>query len=127
MKILLLNQFFWPDSAATSQLLTDLARGLEKNGHQVYAVCAEGAYAIKDLSDPPPVKIHRVKTVPFVRGPLGRVLSYASFFLNAVFRGLTLPKPDLVITLTTPPLLSLVGSLIKIFRGSRHFIWEMDV
>jgi colanic acid biosynthesis glycosyl transferase WcaI len=127
MKILLLNQFFWPDSAATSQLLTDLARGLEKHGHQVYAVCAEGAYAIKDLSDPPPVEIHRVKTAPFVRGPLGRVLSYASFFLTAAVRGLMLPKPDLVITLTTPPLLSLIGSLIKIFRGSRHFIWEMDV
>ncbi len=28
MRILLLNQFFWPDSAATSQFLTDLARGL---------------------------------------------------------------------------------------------------
>jgi colanic acid biosynthesis glycosyl transferase WcaI len=127
MKIFLLNQFFWPDSAATSQLLTDLARGLEERGHQVYAICAGGAYAIKDVSDPPPVKIHRVKTVPFVRGPLGRVLSYVSFFLTAAWRGLTLPKQDLVITLTTPPLLSLSGSLIKTFRGSRHFIWEMDV
>ena len=28
MKVLLLNQFFYPDSAATSQLLTDLARGM---------------------------------------------------------------------------------------------------
>jgi glycosyltransferase involved in cell wall biosynthesis len=55
------------------------------------------------------------------------VLSYASFFLAASFRSLTLPKPDLVITLTTPPLLCVIGSLIKILRGSRHFIWEMDV
>ena len=127
MKILLLNQFFWPDSAATSQLLTDLARGLEQRGHQVYAICADGGYALKDASHPPPVEIHRVKAVPFVRGPLGRLLSYASFFLTAALRGLTLPKPDLVITLTTPPLLSLIGNVINIFRGSRHFIWEMDV
>ncbi|HMF79052.1 MAG TPA: glycosyltransferase family 4 protein [Bryobacteraceae bacterium] len=127
MKILLLNQFFWPDTAATSQLLTDLARGLQERGHEVYAICADGGYAIKDVSDPPPVKIHRVKAIPFMRGSLGRVLSYASFFLTAAVRGLTLPKPDLVITLTTPPLLSLIGNVIKIFRGSRHFIWEMDV
>jgi glycosyltransferase involved in cell wall biosynthesis len=38
-----------------------------------------------------------------------------------------IPRPDIVVTLTTPPLLSLVGALIKNLRGCRHFIWEMDV
>jgi len=127
LKILLLNQFFWPDSAATSQLLTDLARGLASRGHTVYAISADGGYAISAAGDPPPVEIHRVKALPFVRGKVGRVLSYLSFFLSAAVRGLTLPKPDLVLTLTTPPLLSLLGTLISTLRGSRHFIWEMDV
>ncbi len=127
MKILLLNQFFWPDSSATSQLLTDLARELEARGHEVHAVCADRRYALKDSGAAPPVKIHRVKSLPFVRGPLGRVLSYASFFTSSAWKGVTGPKFDLVITLTTPPLLSLVGNLLKLFRGSRHFIWEMDM
>lgn len=128
MKILLLNQFFWPDSAATSQLLTDLARGLEERGHDVSVICAEsGGYALRDIEDPPAVAIHRVKALPFVRGSLGRVLSYASFFLTAAVKGLRLSKQDLVITLTTPPLISIVGSILKLLRGSRHFIWEMDV
>lgn len=127
MKILLLNQFFWPDSAATSQLLTDLARGLAEQGHTVYAISADGGYAVSAAGDPPPVQIHRVKALPFVRGKLGRVLSYLSFYLSAAVRGLTLPRPDLVLTLTTPPLLSLLGTLISALRGSRHFIWEMDV
>ncbi len=127
MKILLLNQFFWPDSAATSQLLTDLARGLAKEGHTVYAICADGGYAVSAAGDPPPVEIHRVKSLPFVRGKLGRVLSYLSFYIAAAVRGLTLPRPDLVLTLTTPPLLSVLGTLISALRGSRHFIWEMDV
>ena len=30
-------------------------------------------------------------------------------------------------TLTTPPLLSLIGTYLKKVRGSNHFIWEMDV
>lgn len=127
MKILLLNQFFWPDSAATSQLLTDLARGLAEQGHEVYAISADGGYAISAAGDPPPVKIHRVKALPFVRGKVGRLLSYLSFYVGAAVRGLTLPRPDLVLTLTTPPLLSLLGTLISTLRGSRHFIWEMDV
>ena len=128
MRIMLLNQFFWPDSAATSQFLTDLARGLAARGHQVFAISSEaGGYAPEDLSDPPSVKIHRVPTTRFVHGALGRLLSYGSFFLSCLGRGLTTERPDLVITLTTPPLLSLIGSALKLLRGTRHFIWEMDV
>ncbi len=127
MTILLLNQFFWPDSAATSQLLTDLARGLAERGHHVHAICVHSGYAPEDRTDPPAVHIHRTKAAPFLRGIVGRVASYASFFLGAVWQGLRVPRPDVVITLTTPPLLSLVGTLVQTFRGARHFIWEMDV
>ena len=128
MRILLLNQFFWPDSAATSQFLTDLARGLAARGHEVFAISAErGGYALEDLSDPPPVHVHRVRTTRFVHGALGRVLSYGSYFVSCLARGLTVARPDLVITLTTPPLLSLIGNALKLVRGTRHFIWEMDV
>ena len=42
-------------------------------------------------------------------------------------RGLWASKPALVVTLTTPPLISLLGTLLKSLRGSRHYIWEMDV
>ena len=127
MRVLLLNQFFWPDSAATSQLLTDLARGIAERGHEVHVICAEPGYALQDETDRPQAWIHRIPSVRFVRGPLGRVASYASFFLGSVWRGLRTSRPDVVITLTTPPLLSLVGNFIKSLRGSKHFIWEMDV
>ncbi|MDQ2777579.1 MAG: glycosyltransferase family 4 protein [Acidobacteriota bacterium] len=128
MRIVLINQFFWPDSAATSQLLTDLARELSQRGHEVYAICADGGgYALRDSDNPPDVQIHRVKAIPFVRGPVGRILSYGSFFAASAIQGLRLPQPDLVITLTTPPLISLVGTLLKTVRGAKHFIWEMDV
>lgn len=131
MRILLLNQFFWPDSAATSQLLTDLARGLAEIGHEVYVIAADGGYAPDAtgdaFGDAPPVHIVRVKALPFVRGKLGRVMSYGSFYVRAAVEGLRLPRPDLVLTLTTPPLLSLLGTLLQRMRGARHFIWEMDM
>ena len=128
MKMLLLNQFFWPDSSATSQLLTDLARALAAEGHEVTAISSDkGGYAIASSSDAPRVKVYRVRSLPFMRGTLGRVLSYLSFYLSAAVRGLMLPRQDVILTLTTPPLLSILGTLIKSVRGGRHFIWEMDV
>ena len=128
MKILLLNQFFWPDSSATSQLLTDLARSLTEAGHEVTVVCSEkGGYASADQHNTPPVRVIRVKGLRFTRGTLGRISSYLTFYLGAAFRSLTLPKQDILLTLTTPPLLPLLGTLVKLMRGSRHFIWEMDL
>ena len=128
MRILLLNQFFWPDSSATSQLLTDLSRALADRGHQVTAICSDkGGYASTDASDAPKVSVYRVKALRFARGTIGRILSYLTFYLAASWRGLTMSKQDLVLTLTTPPLLPLLGTLIKTLRGTRHFIWEMDM
>src|SRR5438270_806195 len=108
MRILLINQFFWPDSAATSQLLTDLARGLNERGHEVFVIAGKSGYAPDEADDPPSATVYRVRSVPFARGSVGRVLSYGSFFISSLALGLKFPRPDLVVTLTTPPLISLV-------------------
>lgn len=126
MKILLMNQFFWPDSAATSQLLTDLARELTAHGHEVDVICG-GTYAATEKDDAPAVSIHRVKGLRFSRGIAGRVSSYLTFYAGAAWRALTMPRPDVVLTLTTPPLLSLIGALVHRLRGARFHIWEMDM
>jgi colanic acid biosynthesis glycosyl transferase WcaI len=127
MKILFINQFFWPDSSATSQQLTDAADGLARMGHQISVLCGEGGYAASASSRKPDVEILRVKALPFARGKMGRVLSYLSFYSTALVRGLTAPRQEVVVSLTTPPLISLLGTMIKILRGSRHFIWEQDI
>ena len=121
MRILLLNQFFYPDTAATSQLLTDLARELVTQGHEVVAICAQGDYASsRDLTALPSVTIIRSALLPFSHSPCGRLASYAGYFLTAAVQSLRGPAPDVVLTLTTPPLLSLVGTLVKRWRGGRR-------
>ena len=127
MRCLLINQFFWPDAAATSQLLTDLARHLREQGHEVDIICGLSGYSGAEEGVRPDVTIHRVGSVAFSRGKLGRLLSYGSFYALASLKALTVRKPDVVLTLTTPPLLSLLGNLVKLGRGSRHVIWEMDM
>ena len=44
MRVLLLNQFYPPDTAATGQLLADVAAGLAAGGHEVHVVCSRGSY-----------------------------------------------------------------------------------
>ena len=53
-----------------------------------------------------------------------RTLSLSS---GRLYHLLTCRKPDVVVTLTTPPLLSLLGTFAKRFRHTRHVIWEMDM
>jgi colanic acid biosynthesis glycosyl transferase WcaI len=127
VKILFINQFFWPDSSATSQQLTDLALGLTQRGHVISILCSDGEYAEVTADKPPPVTIYRVPALPFVRGRIGRVFSYLSFYVFALLRGLTLPRQDVVVTMTTPPLISLLGTAVKMLRGSRHYSWEQDL
>jgi colanic acid biosynthesis glycosyl transferase WcaI len=127
MRILLLNQFFYPDSAATSQLLTDLARGLAAEGHSVRVICGRSSYAEPDSRNPPAVEIVRTPDLPFGRGLLARAFSYTSFLAGALCRGLLGPRPHLILTLTTPPALGVFGSLLKSVFRARHFIWEMDL
>lgn len=53
MRILLLNQFFYRDSAATSQFPADLARRLAVEGHSVRVTCGSSLYAETDSLNPP--------------------------------------------------------------------------
>src|SRR5437016_2471041 len=117
MRILLLNQFFWPDSAATSQFVTDLARHLADERHSVTAICGSSGYAVSDGSTPPAVQIERLPILRFGPSTVMRSLSYATFLLTATWRAARAKPADVVITLTTPPLLSLIGTLIKKLRG----------
>ncbi|HEY3455448.1 MAG TPA: glycosyltransferase family 4 protein [Bryobacteraceae bacterium] len=125
--ILLLNQFFYPDSAATSQLLTDLARELARRGHDVTAICGGNGYGLTDATEAPPVTIHRAQPLPFSRLPFMRIASYATFLCGAAVRSICGRAPDTSLTLTTPPLLGIIGTLTRRIRGARHFIWEMDL
>src|SRR5579884_2406413 len=130
MRILLLNQFYAPDPAPTAQLLGDLARHLAGIGHRVTVVCARSSYAgLEDSTNGTSegVEVKRVAGLPFSRAVLARMSSYAAFFVRALGCAIGSARPDLVITLTTPPLLSSAGLLANKLRGARHVIWEMDM
>jgi colanic acid biosynthesis glycosyl transferase WcaI len=131
MNILLLNQFFPPDPAPTGRLLADVARNLAEGGHRVSVICSGASYTetaqSKEDFEVPGVMVRRISTAPFEHRAAARLMSYATFYAGALKHALWSHPYDAVLTLTTPPLLSLVGTLAKKIRASKHFIWEMDV
>ena len=55
------------------------------------------------------------------------MLSWLTFLIWALIRSLLLPRFDLIVTLTSPPFLGLIGWAHKTLRGSKFWSWEMDV
>ena len=127
MRLLLINQFFWPDAAPTGRLLMDVACALSRDTVQMTVICGPSGYGASDDAPRPPVRILRPSSSRFSRNALGRVRSYGSFLAGAIVAGFRTGRPDTVVTLTTPPLTSVFGRILKLARGCRHFIWEMDV
>lgn len=132
-RVLFINQYYWPDSASTAQHLADLAESLAARGHECHVLCGRGAY--KPGTPPSPreevhrgVRIHRVGATSLGRkSTWHRMTDYLSFHASAARACLTLPRVDVVVTLTTPPIIGLLGTLLRKARGSRHVYWSMDL
>jgi glycosyltransferase involved in cell wall biosynthesis len=55
------------------------------------------------------------------------VTDYLSFLVGAAWRLLRQPSPDVVISLSTPPLVAVLGLLLARMRRARSVYWVMDV
>ncbi len=127
MAILILNQFFHPDAAPTAQLAADVADALLERQHEVRVICTRSGYSQLDAGAVENNNVRRLAGFKFGHNPLARLVSYAFFLLGATLAALREPRCEIVLTLTTPPLLCLAGTILKKCRHTRHFIWEMDL
>jgi len=122
MHILFVNQYFYPDTASTGQLLTELCISLAGE-HRVSVLCGTPSYnPVKRLKSKWPfrrenyqnVHIFRTASTVFSRANMaGRCLNYISYLLNAFLCSLLVGKPDIVVAMTDPPIAGLIGLLVK--------------
>jgi glycosyltransferase involved in cell wall biosynthesis len=133
LKILLLNQTFYPDVVSTAQHLSELATGLVERGHQVTVVTGRRAYDATDKTFATRetwrgVQIHRVYSTQFgKRAKWHRAVDFASFIFSSCVRLLFLPRQDVVVALTTPPLISFIGAWRAKLWRARFCYWVMDM
>lgn len=133
MRVLLINQVYYPDVAATAQHADDLARHLVRAGHEVHVIASRSIYGTKGATldkyeEVDGVKVHRVGRSLFGKaGILARAADFAVFYVLATIKALTLKRCDVSVCFTTPPFISLVGWVLRLLRGTKFVYWVMDM
>ncbi len=132
MRILFLNQVFYPDHAATAQHLHDLTIHLAAAGHDVRVIASRSLYGRAGASLPREmvdgVKVTRVGRSVFGKaGLLARSIDFGIFYVRALVAAFWQPRPDVVVCLTTPPFIAVIGWLLRKVRRTKFIYWVMDV
>lgn len=133
MKILLINQCFYPSVNATGQYLTDLALDLVRRHHEVTVLTGNRRYDNPSVlyaqsENYQGIRIIRISSSGFGRhSKLSRVVDATFFYFNLFFKLLRLPRQDAVVGLTTPPLVACIGNLFCLLKGGRFVYWVMDL
>jgi len=133
MRFLLLNQFYPPDAAPTGSYLHGLARELVRLGHSVKVLCSRRSYDGKDSfprrENLNGVEVSRLPATGFGRrGFVGKMADYGSFYISLATALLfDRRKPDLILSLTTPPYLGVLAKLAAARHRCRHAHWIMDL
>ena len=133
VRILLLNQVFQPDPQATSRYLSRLAEELAAQGHNVTVLASRRAYGDAGTLYPARetwcgVEIIRVWSAGFGHGnKIGLALNFLTFLLAAAWRGLFLGRFEVIVALTTPPLVSVLGTILAWVKRARFIYWVMDL
>jgi len=133
MKILFINQVFWPDVVATAQQLTDFAVDLTSNGDEVTVLAGQRGY-----SEPYPIYkaketyqgIEVVRVWPFTFGrrfKIARILDFIMVNLSFAWQLLWMGRFDRVVSMTTPPLVGWVAMVFAKLRKSEFVYWMMDI
>jgi len=133
LRILLLNQCFYPDVVSTAQHLTDLATALASRGHEVTVVASDRGYddPIKRFASREKwngIDVIRIPTLSLGKSTRWRrAFNFGSFLLICGLRLLTLSRFEVVVALTSPPLISFLATLFVKLKGGSFCFWMMDL
>ncbi len=119
-QILLVDRFFFPDEQPTAVYLTELTIGL-KGQFQFDVLCGPPLVTQETNSvNPPPARVFQVPCFKFSKRFLfSRSLNDLSFLFSVFLRGLFLPRPDLVLSQTSPPGVWWIGFLLSRWHRAR--------
>jgi len=132
MRVLAINQFYAPDHAATSQLLTELCEDLARAGDEVTVIASRGTYLggekLLAAEIRAGVRVVRPWATSLGKATVARRLAdYLSFWSTAVARAAAEARPDVMLVLSSPPMIAAGGVLVAGLRGVPIVTWVQDV
>jgi colanic acid biosynthesis glycosyl transferase WcaI len=132
MRVLAVNQFYPPDVSATSQLLGELCEDLVARGHHVDVIASQGTYlggerlpAREVLRG---VHVRRMLATSLGKGTRAhRMADYSTFWASAVGSSFAALRPDVLLALTTPPMIAFGLAGVASLRKLPLVTWIQDV
>jgi glycosyltransferase involved in cell wall biosynthesis len=132
------NRSYWPDQAATGQLLTELAEDLvARHGCEVTVVAGRALHAAADdrrrraaveRETRNGVTILRANGTRFRPGRFaGRAANYLTYFTSAALAGFDIGRPDIVVSLTDPPIVGVAARWAARRAGARFVFLCEDI
>lgn len=136
MHITFFNRSYYPDQGATGQLLTELAESLVRDyGCRVSVVAGRPLLPSRESRSGArwwrPVQWEHHNGVEIIRTGgttvrprtfAGRAANYVTYFLSACVAGLMISRPDIVVSLTDPPVIGL-AALMTAGRAHAKFVF----
>jgi colanic acid biosynthesis glycosyl transferase WcaI len=149
LRVCFFNRAYHPDESATARLLTDLTQDLAAGGHDVWVVAGPplpsglggapgsrgrgaspsgargGTAAREDIGG-----VHVVRAWGTARSParfVARAANYLSYFASAWLAARSVPRPDVVVALTDPPIIGLAAHALARRSGARFVFLCQDV
>lgn len=131
LQVCYFNRSYWPDTTATGQLLTELAEDLVAvHGMQVTVVTGypliEHGEALPASEQRNGVRIVRARGTTFSpRSFVGRAANYVTYFVSALWVAVNLPRQDVTVALTDPPIIGLAALAARPRRGMVFFCQDI--
>lgn len=132
-ELMILSQYFYPDLAATGQLLTELAEDLISYGYHIKVLTAKPSYyknKEKYLKEEiyRGIDIYRVAATKFNKNMMiGRLCNFLSYFISVSFKLLFSKNKYLLLIVSNPPFLPLLGFLLKKIKNQRYIYLVHDI
>jgi len=133
MHLLFINRFYYPDEAATAQLLTMAAEDLVEQECDVTIIAGRIGYLKAERVFPRQgchhgVRVLRVWSTAFGhRSKIGRVVDYLSFYLAAAWAAVKSDGIDCLVVWSDPPLLSVLAAGLGRLKGWKKIAWMQDL
>jgi len=130
IRVCYFNRSYWPDTGATGQLLTELAEDLVSvHGMDVTVVTG---YPFTTAAPLPAREQRNGVTIVRARGTrfspkrfTGRALNYVTYFFSASWAAVRLPRQDVTIALTDPPIIGFAALAARPRRGMIFFCQDI--
>ncbi len=133
MRVLIVNQFFEPDPAATAQAAAHLGRRLIERGHEVDVLASRYSHILEGKTLPgieeiDGMRVRRVGGTNFGRSNLaGRIIDTATFYVALASRAVFSRRPDAFLVMSSPPMIETVAPAVRFLRRTWSGCWLMDM